>query len=341
MAQDFGDDIGELLLRTSERLIEEQIRRHLQSAGLNIKTESEAMWSPDTICVPFGDAQDAAYFAQVCRNEGVPVIPFEDKTGTGYIQFASNDIQRVKDSVPQFAQTMTRLREQRIAQTLSAAEPIGPERLSELSEITQLPDLPSDRPEHTARQVEQEVPQHTQEIADKVRDARERCADFQEFKDTLARQRVGITTGMSGEYLFYEARTRADGTLLPFEHRKDWSVGAGVLHDKYGVDARMDSFDRTRTLGSDGSLDQRGETPDPRQGIASHDGMDTDTRTVRIEREQNGTDVPPSTAREGDARAYSLDSVARDMRSASKQLQKESGIDDRTADISDKLNPVR
>ena len=76
--------IGELLLCTSERLIEEQIRRHHQSAGLNLKAESEAMWSPDTICVPSGDAQDAAYFAQVCRNEGVPVIPFEDKTGTGY-----------------------------------------------------------------------------------------------------------------------------------------------------------------------------------------------------------------------------------------------------------------
>lgn len=76
--------IGELLLCTIERLIEEQIRRHHQSAGLNLKTESEAMWSPDTICVPFGDAQDAAYFAQVCRNEGVPVIPFEDKTDTGY-----------------------------------------------------------------------------------------------------------------------------------------------------------------------------------------------------------------------------------------------------------------
>ena len=59
-----GIGIGELLLCTSERLIEEQIRRHHQSAGLNLKTESEAMWSPDTVCVLFGDAQDAAYLAQ-------------------------------------------------------------------------------------------------------------------------------------------------------------------------------------------------------------------------------------------------------------------------------------
>ena len=90
---------------------------------------------------------------------------------------------------------------------------------------------------------------------------------------------------------------------------------------------------------------------DINQGIDSHDGMDTDTRTLRLEREQNGTDVAPSKVREeseqsreashDDGRGYSLDSEARDMRSASKQLEHESGAAEREIDISDKMSQVR
>ena len=95
-------------------------------------------------------------------------------------------------------------------------------------------------------------------------------------------------------------------------------------------------------MATDGSLDQRGETPDLNQGIRSHDGMDTDTRTTRMEREQNGTDVPPSKVREENNRPYSLDSEAKAARDASKQLAKESGqAQEHVTDISDKLNPVR
>ena len=134
----------------------------------------------------------------------------------------------------------------------------------------------------------------------------------------------------------------ADGQLLPFEHRQDWSVGADTLQKNYGVDARQDWFTRNRPTVSDGSLDQRGETPDLNQGIRSHDGMDTDTRTTRMEREQNGTDVPPSKVREENNRPYSLDSEAKAARDASKQLAKESGqAQEHVTDISDKLNPVR
>ena len=142
--------------------------------------------------------------------------------------------------------------------------------------------------------------------------------------------------------MFYEARMGADGQLLPFEHRQDWSVGADTLQKNYGVDARQDWFTRNRPTVSDGSLDQRGETPDLNQGIRSHDGMDTDTRTTRMEREQNGTDVPPSKVREENNRPYNLDSEAREARDASRQLAKESGqTQERVTDISDKLNPVR
>lgn len=82
-----------------------------------------------------------------------------------------------------------------------------------------------------------------------------------------------------------------------------------------------------------------GRTADINQGIDSHDGMDTDTRTLRIEREQNGTDIAPSKMRE--EQANSLSAKAAECRAASKQLEKESGITEREIDISDKMSQVR
>ena len=100
---------------------------------------------------------------------------------------------------------------------------------------------------------------------------------------------------------------------------------------------------------TDGSLDTRGETADINQGIESHDGMDTNTSTLRVEREATGTDIPPSQMKnqmrqspEKAPRQFSLLSEANSARAASKQLAKEKGIKDVVKDIlSDKLNPIR
>lgn len=355
MGQDFGDDIGGLLVRSSQSFATMAIRFQFQGQqrlqcedwsfkkllGMGhpadeAKATAKELASRETTCVPFGTATDAAYFSQICCRDGVFAIPFEDGSGNGYVQFAASDLEQAKRCLPRFSETMTRLQTERVAQSLNG-EPVNADKLKSLREIDDLPDLPDDG--RAAERVE--TPRHTQDIADKVRDARARCTDLQDFRTLLAAQGVGITTNAAGEHLFYEARTGEGGTLLPFEHRKDWSVGADTLHAKYGVDARLDDFPRERPTVSDGSLDQRGETPDPRQGIASHDGMDTDSRTLRLEREQNGTDVPPSKAREDNARGYSLASEAKDMRAASKQLAQENGVREHVADISDKLNPVR
>lgn len=90
---------------------------------------------------------------------------------------------------------------------------------------------------------------------------------------------------------------------------------------------------------ADGSLDADGRTPDLNQGIESHDGMDTDARTLRLEREQNGTDVAPSMVREEAARASehdpSLAAASKECRAASKQLERESGVAEREIDVSD------
>ena len=98
----------------------------------------------------------------------------------------------------------------------------------------------------------------------------------------------------------------------------------------------------------DGALDNDGATPDLDQGVKSHDSIDTDDHTARIEHEGVGTDVSPSMAREAEDRAarssdsgYSLSSVAREMREAKTELEAESGTPSHELDISNRMKPVR
>lgn len=422
MAQDMGDDLGELLMRWVARRAGEALRQYLANYQKNAaewtrqrfiengmdpyraQAEAQAAAAREAVCVPFGSAQDAALFAQTCRQDDVYAMPFTDPQGNGFLQFAVADLDRMQPSISRFAQEVARQHEQWIADTLR--QPISPEKLPQLREIP-ITDRPRTAPEQAPAQERaaqaQETPNRTQAIADKVQDARDRscytdrdgqpAADFGQFRQRLAAQGIGVTHNTAGELLYYEARMGADGQPLPFEHRQDWSVSADTLRNNYGVDATQKWFDdhnggpgnppddppmpmqvptqnpnhvdltstpdrypqaetservpassmdaaRSRPTVTDGALDQRGETPDLNQGIRSHDGMDTDTRTMRIEREQNGTDVPPSKVRE--EKAYSLDSEAREARDASRQLAKERGqTQERVTDISDKLNPVR
>lgn len=360
MAQDMGDDLGDRILRLLERAAGYGVRRFLADYQKNAaewnrqrfvengmdpyraRAEAQAAAAREAVCVPFGSAEDAALFAQMCRQNGVYAMPLTDPQGNGFLQFAVADLDRMKTIVPLFSQELARQHEQRIAETLGG-QPVSPEKLPQLREIpiVEHPHTSSAETHSQERSVQaQETPNRTQTIADKVKDARDHCTSFDDFRQRLAEQGIGVTTTMAGELMFYEARMGENGKPLPFEHRQDWSVGADTLQKNYGVDARQDWFTRNRPTVSDGSLDQRGETPDLNQGIRSHDGMDTDTRTMRIEREQNGTDVPPSKMRE--EKAYSLDSEAKAAREASKQLAKESGqTQEHVTDISDKLNPVR
>lgn len=455
MAQDFGDDIGEMLLRPIGQAVERSVYNYIdrsikdwyrqmnEAEGMSSEEadlKAEAMASREQVCIPFGDANDAACFAQVCRESGTYAAALSDKEGNGYIQFAKDDLGEVQACAPQFSEVITRMQEQAIADRLVSAEPLTKEALAQLTLIDNLPDLPKgsvqkDVPENDVpaepSQAAQ-MPNHTEHIRDEVASARSQCRDFDDFKRILAGKGIGITATQAGEVMFYEARTGADGSLLPYDRdMRDWAVGAGTLKQRYGVDATHDSFDKNMQKGAvlgaekaldeirravradleesgiptydkasgdgfrvsaqykdevirvmgkhapgktpeelgieffdpsrdvaaahpehepevaDGSLDTDGSTPDINQGVESHDGMDTDATTLRLEREQNGTDIPPSTVREeaarshDDGRGYSLDSAARECRAASKQLERESGIPAREIDISDKLSPVR
>lgn len=415
MAQDFGDDMGERLFRLIGRaasyavrdwLREQEYARRLAERGSQEQSgaaqpDANAPAQPEQVCIPFGQADDAALFAKVAQEQKIQMEAFSDRDGNGFVRFRTDDLERVQGCTDRFVEAMTRMNADRVAQSLESALPVTEAQMRGLTKIRDLPDLAERSPEDvpvTASQHDQTLGaaerdardsatavSHTEDIADRVREARERCRDFDDFKELLAERGVGVTTTKDGEVMFYEARRNERGDLIPFGRdeagNRDWAVGAKTLKEHWKVDAthdwfekntpkdpdggpgnpapmteresRSDEFERT-TVGpkrdrepqvADGSLDMDGRTPDLNQGIESHDGMDTDARTLRLEREQNGTDVAPSVVREEQEQAReddrSLSAVSEQCRASAKQLEAESGVIDRDIDISDKLSPVR
>lgn len=339
------------------------------------EAEAEEAVSREQVCLPFGDQADAAYFAQTCRDNDVYVTALKDAEGNGYVQFAEDDLDAIEQCVPQFSEVMTRLNQERISERLGA-EPVTKERLAELTEVDDVyrrsveREVPTRDIEHDVAETATAEPNHTDDIKQKVIIARSEYSDFAGFERKLAKLGVGITTTEAGENMFYEARTLPDGTLAPFgcdeNGKRDWAVGAERLKTYYHIDATHDWFEKNPTqersvdrapaherepIAADGALDTDAATPALDQGVRSHDGMDTDATTTRIERELNGTDVAPSVVREEarEARAaeddheegYTVKSTAREATASKNQLDVESGAHEREVDISDKLNPVR
>ena len=384
MAQDFGDEMGDSLRRALVRgmgyyirdwLREREYQRRLNEHDGNrdagdANAPVTGQEQPEEVYMPFGEAGEAERFAGLCRDEGVDVAALTDADGRGFIRFNTADFERVQECAPQFAEQMTKLQLERISKALEG-EPVNPAKIEGLTEIkakTAAPEQVAASPalsaEADAAKVAGQSIGHTRNIANMVRYARERCTTYEDFKEILEAERIGTTVTKDGENLFYEARLDEKGNLLPYSREmRDWSVRADTLRNDYGVDATNKWFEENTPKDggpggprsvkelpvepqvADGSLDMDGRTPDINQGIESHDGMDTDTRTLRLEREQNGTDVAPSEVHREAVRAreddLSLDSVAKECRAASKQLEHESGIAERELDISDKMNPVR
>lgn len=381
MAQDFGDEMGDSLKRAIGRAFNMFIREWMRerdfqrrldaqnaarSDGGEVKVEPDlthdAQVQPDEVNLNFGEAAEAERFAELCRDNGVNVTALTDADGRGFIRFAPADLEKVQNVAPEFAELMTRLQIERVNQTLEA-EPISPDKVKELTEMREQPAhsrvTPTrEVPEQADGRGAQEVASnHTERFASEVSAARSQCKTLDELERSLAEKGIGTTVSKDGEVMFYEPRLAEDGTFLPYSHEQgDWAVSARTLKERYGVDATHDSFTREATSArkqpgrsepqvADGSLDMDGRTPDLNQGIESHDGMDTNTSTLRLEREQSGTDVAPSVVREEASRARaddrSLDAVSKECRAASKQLEHESGSVARDLDISDKLNPVR
>lgn len=479
MAQDFGDDIGDILVRAFGRAckdayqnrkskhLHDEYKRIFKKNGMSkddAAAKAEAMASREHICIPFGSSVDATYFARVLQENDIAAAAMSDAMGNGYIEFAEAEIENVKQCIPQFSEVMTTLKEEQIAKVLDGT-PVSEDVYNSLKTIYLRPDLPKtqtkepeshdiaedghvspadEAPEHVHDDRVNDAYHHTEGIRDKVLAAREQCRDFDDFKELLAKEEVGVTESKSGELMFYEARRDENGEILPRGENEegllDWAVGAKTLANKWQCEATHDWFEKNtpkeptapehdsarevippqkdlnlicnavhsdleergiKTLDradgkmgflvdqkhkqdviktvesrfpghtpadlgieffdpnqghgtvenvkdsrepqmTDGSLDMNGATPDINQGIESHDGMDTMVSTLRVEREQNGTEVSPSMVREQSDRSregYNLKSKADENRAASKQLSQTNESHDR--DISDKFQQER
>ncbi|KIS05212.1 hypothetical protein AT54_01120 [Streptococcus equi subsp. zooepidemicus Sz12is] len=379
MAQDFGDESGEMLLRALKRSalpVSKKLFEYFKNQSTKQNTPTpEVPQAPNQVpsvqasgylYLPFGSTDNTWHFVQECSKNNIDVIGLTDKNNHGFILFESHNYENIEKITSSFIKenninidafihslkSSIHGNEKEMMQNLSIIDPNGgpngpisgvlvrdPEPIIK----PELLDLSSDK-ETTGTYKLANSSSKTQWIANEVALAQKQATNLEEFRSMLAQKGIGIATSVQGENLFYEARRANDGSLLPYSHeQRDWSVSAETLKTKYGVDATNDWFN-DKMPSTDGSMDSRGETADINQGIESHDGMDTNTSTLRVEREQTGTEVAPSVVRKNTEQAtprYSLSSEAKSMRQASKQLSKEHGIEDKVTDISDKLNPMR
>ena len=161
MAQDFGDDVGEMLLRSISRYGEKAIglilneyfksavrewqQAKFEAEGMSKEeaaVKAEAMASREHICMPFGNATDAAYFAQVVRDNGTYAAAMTDDGGNGYVQFAKDDIQKVQECATQFSHVMISLKCREISELITNGKPVTQDKFKNLKLIKDLPDLP-------------------------------------------------------------------------------------------------------------------------------------------------------------------------------------------------------
>ena len=162
MAQDFGDDVGDMLLRNITRYSEKAIglilneyfksairdwqQAKLEEEGMSKEEaaiKAEVMASREHICMPFGNSTDAAYFAQVVHENGTYAAAMTDDNGNGYVQFTKDDLQKVRECTVQFSEVMTNLKCGEISELIANGKPVTQDVFKSLKPIKNLPDLPN------------------------------------------------------------------------------------------------------------------------------------------------------------------------------------------------------
>lgn len=289
MAQDFGDDMGNALLNFVTRQTENYLRfgrgrerafdwwqRHYKKEGNTpeaAKAMAEKQSSREQVVVPFGTSEEAAYYAQVCRENGTYAAAYTDKQGNGFLAFAKEDAETVAGYAPQFKDVMARLDEQRITDALNHAEPVNKKTMDSLTELTGYPDLPAedvtvipvtirykDAPEKTYDAPGKDAPTrsdkvsplraedtaiHTQNILDAAQKARKDCTDFSDFERKMNAQGFGVTETSKGEVMAYEpASLNKDGSVPAYERGRDWPVSAETLKNRYDLDVTHNWFEQ-------------------------------------------------------------------------------------------------
>ena len=325
MAQDFGDDMGNALLNFVTRQTENYLRfgrgrerafdwwqRHYKKEGNTpeaAKAMAEKQSSREQVVVPFGTSEEAAYYAQVCRENGTYAAVYTDKQGNGFLAFAREDAETVAGYAPQFKDVMARLDEQRITDALNHAEPVDKKTMDSLTELTSYPDLPAEdvtvipvtirykdaptRSDKVSPLRAEDTAIHTQNILDAAQKARKDCTDFSDFERKMNAQGFGVTETSKGEVMAYEpASLNKDGSVPAYERGRDWPVSAETLKNRYDLDVTHNWFEQntpkdTGTL-PDGDLAMQNarlaqeQTRDEQQmlePVASDGSMDNDGRT--------------------------------------------------------------
>lgn len=295
MAQDFGDDMGNALLNFVTRQTENYLRfgrgrerafdwwqRHYKKEGNTpeaAKAMAEKQSSREQVVVPFGTSEEAAYYAQVCRENGTYAAAYTDKQGNGFLAFAKEDAKTVAGYAPQFKDVMARLDEQRITDALNHAEPVNKKTMDSLTELTGYPDLPAedvtvipvtirykDAPEKTYDAPGKDAPIrsdkvsplraedtaiHTQNIRNAAQKAREDCTDFSDFERKMNAQGFGVTETSKGEVMAYEpASLNKDGSVPAYERGRDWPVSAETLKNRYDLDVTHNWFEQNTPKGA-------------------------------------------------------------------------------------------
>lgn len=176
--QDFGDDMGDFIFQTIRRWISNRIRdayndrryerrmerRLAEEKGRDPRRQrGRALRMPasrtfqggapqnpesvqaDTVCVPFGSAQDAAYFTRICREDGIEMDALTDDSGNGFVRFDPADTDRLADCCREFSELAGRLKEREIAERIDQSQALDEGQVERLREIRDLPDLPKQR----------------------------------------------------------------------------------------------------------------------------------------------------------------------------------------------------
>ena len=324
MAQDFGDDMGNALLNFVTRQTENYLRfgrgrerafdwwqRHYKKEGNTpeqAKAMAEKQSSREQVVVPFGTSEEAAYYAQVCRENGTYAAAYTDKQGNGFLAFAKEDAKTVAGYAPQFKDVMARLDEQRITDALNHAEPVNKKTMDSLTELTSYPDLPAedvtvvpvtirykDAPARSDRVTlrAEDTAIHTQNIRNAAQKAREDCTDFSDFERKMNAQGFGVTETSKGEVMAYEpASLNKDGSVPAYERGRDWPVSAETLKNRYDLDVTHNWFEQNtpKDAGTlpDGDLamqnarlaqEQMRDEQQLLEPVASDGAMDNDGRT--------------------------------------------------------------
>lgn len=324
MAQDFGDDMGNALLNFVTRQTENYLRfgrgrerafdwwqRHYKKEGNTpeqAKAMAEKQSSREQVVVPFGTSEEAAYYAQVCRENGTYAAAYTDKQGNGFLAFAKEDAKTVAGYAPQFKDVMARLDEQRITDALNHAEPVNKKTMDSLTELTSYPDLPAedvtvvpvtirykDAPARSDRVTlrAEDTAIHTQNIRNAAQKAREDCTDFSDFERKMNAQGFGVTETSKGEVMAYEpASLNKDGSVPAYERGRDWPVSAETLKNRYDLDVTHNWFEQNtpKDAGTlpDGDLamqnarlahEQMRDEQQLLEPVASDGSMDNDGRT--------------------------------------------------------------